>query len=128
MDIIKFKWFRSFSSSGSGAGGGQGGHGPPNPINDYLFAPLAINKIFPPFILPHFVQHIIFPHLFCLTSLSILFLEYFANYHSSKIFQVSFTWHIISQLIQIESRSFTCWSWFHIFLGVLGVHLSLSCS
>ena len=50
-------------------GGGQGSHAP-DPVKDYFFTPLALNKI-------------IFP-LLCLASLSILFLSYLVNFHSSS--------------------------------------------
>ena len=43
---------------------------------------------------------------FSLASLGIQFLSYFTIFHNlnSEIFQPHFTWHIISQLMQIKSR------------------------
>ena len=40
-----------------GEGGGRGGHGPPSdPVNDYLFAPLALNKYIFPFFFCNILQ------------------------------------------------------------------------
>ena len=68
-----------------------------------------------------FGPNLIFP-FFCLALLGILFLSYFAIFHSlnSKIVQPCFAHHIISQLIQTESLCFTRFR-------LLSVHLSLSC-
>ena len=41
--------------------------------------------------------------------LGISFLSYLTIFHNSKIVWSHFTWHIISQLVQIESRSHSSW-------------------
>ena len=54
---------------------------------------------------------------FCLTSLSILFLSYFTIFHNlnSKNLHPHFAQHLISQLMQIKSRSLSSWCSFHLF-------------
>ena len=83
----------------------------------FLTAPYQPNRIFG----LAFKLRWIFPFnigsIHVVFNLCIPFLSYFTIFHNSntKIFQPHFTQYIISQLMQIKSRSLISWSSFHIF-------------
>ena len=86
----------------------QGDWGPGRPTPGFEAPKLSI-----------FGPCLIFLYSFCLTLLSIIFLSYFTIFHNlnSKNLHPHFTQHLISQLMQIKSKSLSSWSSFNIFEG-----------